>query len=205
MAKTASAAALEQNAFLCAVGHICLQWALLEQTILFIIGAIENLPIQKAYKMFASLDIQPRLNMAIQLAEDAQLPYGRFIKPLKDIRAELQKGGAKIADRRNLFVHGVHKFGTQHGEYVLTMTRWKGDRQSQTVTLVDAAQLAHEIALQAQKADRVFCDYGAWKFGVQHQEGPRDKIAKTKAELRLIRREQFKRGISLVLASLKPV
>jgi hypothetical protein len=194
----------DQNAFLSAIGHICLQWALLEQSILYIIGAIENLPMQKAYAMVAGMDIQPRLNLAIELAQQAGLPHLRFIKPLQNIRKELQRSGSGLADRRNMFVHGAHKFGENEGEYILKMSRWKGDKQSTTVTLLDAAQLANEIALQAQKAHSIFDDYGLWKFGAQNQTNSSEHIAYTKAVLRLIRREQIKRALKLLFANLKP-
>jgi hypothetical protein len=195
----------EQNAFLAAIGHICLQWALLEQSLLFIIGTIENVPIPKAYKMFAHLDMKPRLNMAILLAQEAKLPHARFIRPLQDIRKALDKDGACLADRRNMFVHGSHQFGQNRGEYILTMSRWKGDKQNQTVTLLDAAQLIHEIILQVQKAQSVFQDYGVWKFGPEYQNDAGEQIAQTKARIRLIRAEQVKRAIKLLLANLRPI
>lgn len=191
----------EQNAFLAAIGHICLQWALLEQMILFVIGAVENLAMQKAYKMFAGLDMNPRINMAIHLAQEAGLPHNRFVKPLIDVRKALNSG---LTDRRNMFVHGVHKFGTEQGEYVLTMTRWKGDKQSQTVTLLDAVKLAHEIALQAQKAGGIFDDYGVWKFSMEGDQKGREKIAEIETRLRSIRAKNLKRGFKLILGNLKP-
>src|SRR4051794_1451847 len=88
----------QQNVFLSAIGHICLQWALLEQSVLFVIGAIEDLPMQKAYVMFAGMDMKPRLNLAIELAMQARLPHARLIKPLMDIRKQLNRDGAGLAD-----------------------------------------------------------------------------------------------------------
>ena len=103
-----------------------------------------------------------------------------------------------------MFVHGAHKFGNQQGEYVLTMSRWKGDKQSQVVTLIDAAQLAQQIALQAQKAESVFDDYGLWKFGIKNQQNGGEQVAQTKAFLRLVRAQQIKRAVKLLLTNLKP-
>lgn len=194
-------AAAEQNAFLCTIGHICLQWALLEQTILFIIGAIENVPIQKAFVMFAGLDMLPRLTMAINLAQEAKLPHLRFIKPLQDIRKEIREG---LSDRRNLFVHGSHQLTEQQGEYVLVMSRWKGDKQRQTVSLLDGAKLSQDIAVLAQKANAIFCDYGLWKFGTKQDGNADQKIAQIKTSLRFIRAQQIKRAVKLILTNLKP-
>jgi hypothetical protein len=194
----------EQNAFLSGIGHICLQWALLEQSVLYFIAQLEGIPLQKAYVIFAHLDMKPRLNMLILLAQDAKLPHNRFVKPLTELRRELDKDGAKLADRRNMFVHGAHKVGKERGEYVLTMSRWKGDKQSQTVTLGDAAQLALELCVQAQKLNSIVEDYGFWKFGVGQQQNSRQQVAEAKAALRIVRTHQIKRAIKLLLANLKP-
>lgn len=196
---------MEQTAFLAAIGHICLYWALLEQTILFVISAIENVPVKKAYVVFAHLDMKARINMAILLAQDAGLPHQRFIRPLMDIRKQLDKDGSKLADRRNMFVHGAHKMGQSDGEYVLTMSRWKGDKREHTVTLVDASQLALELWVQAQKADAIYCDYGVWKFGSDPKEHGDEQIAKAKATLRLIRAYNIKRALKLLFANFKPL
>lgn len=193
----------DQNAFLAAIGHICLQWSRLEHSLLILIGTIENMPAEKAYLAFAGLDMIPRVNMAITLAQENKLPR-RMIGDLKGIRRELQKDGSNLANRRNMFVHGVHKFGDAAGEYVLTMSRWRGDKRDQTVTLIDAGQLAHEIALQAQIADSIFRNYGIWKFGVPDQGNGSQHIARTKAALRLIRAHQVKRAVKLLLSNLKP-
>jgi len=49
------------NSFLAGIGHICLQWALLEQTLLGIIAAAENMPLEKTYTRFGTTDMMPAL------------------------------------------------------------------------------------------------------------------------------------------------
>ena len=191
------------NSFLAGIGHICLQWALLEQTVLFVIASAETLPIDKVYPRYCGLDMLPRLNMAIGLTREAKWPV-RLTRPLVEIRTALQRGGGGIADRRNLFVHGVHKLTDVPGEYELTMARWGPDKRDQTVTVVDAAELANRIAQLVQKAEGVFRDYGIWKFGSEHQADRGEPIAHRVATARIIRAHNIKRALKLLFTNLKP-
>lgn len=193
----------DQTSFLASIGHICLQWALLEQTILFIIGAAENLPIEKVYPRYGSLDMLPRLNMAINLTREAKWPV-RLTNPLVEIRKALQRDGDKIAERRNLFVHGVHKPTEVPGEFELTMARWSADKRNQIVTVVDGVELANSIAQLAQKADGIFRGYGVWQFGPEYETDRSEQVAQAKAMARFIRAHNIKRAFKLLLANLKP-
>lgn len=192
----------DQNSFLAGIGHICLQWALLEQTLLAIIAAAEDTSFDKVYTRFGNLDMQPRLNMAIKLAREARWP-NRLIKPLENIRKAIQSG-EKLGERRNLFVHGVHKDTDTPGEVSLTMARWSPDKRQQIVTLLDAVQLANRLAQLAQEADAVFGEYGVWKFGAKRERDGNEHIAQTKATARFIRAQNVKRAIKLLLTNLKP-
>lgn len=200
---TTTASIIQQNAFLSGIGHVCLQWALLEQTLLAIIGAAEDLPFDKVYTRFGSLDMQPRLNMAIKLAREDKWPP-RLIKTLVEIRKALQKDGGGLAERRNLFVHGVHKDTGVPGEVSLTMARWVPDKREQIVTMHDAFDLATRLTHLVHKAESVFRGYGVWKFGAKYQADRSEQIAETKATARFIRAKQIKRGFKLILANLKP-
>jgi len=192
------------GAFLSGIGNVCVQWALLEGTLLHIIGCIEDMPIEKAYMVFAGLDMGQRMSMALRLARHAKLPHNRFIKPLMDVQSALQ-GRSGLGDKRNMYVHGAHEPGLQEGEFVLTMSRWKGDRRRTIVTLLDVAEVGYQLALQAQKAEAVFRDYGVWKFGPEYEHETDKKIAVTKTLIRQIRAYNRKRAIKLFLANLKPV
>lgn len=190
----------DMNSFLASVGHVCLQWSLLEHTILFIIGMGEEMPAEKACNRFAGLDMLPRLGMAISLAEEAKWPQ-RYTKRLRNIRKAIQSG---LNDQRNLFVHGVHEATGVEGEFQLTMSRWKGDRRCQIVTILEASELAHQLSLLAQEAQSIFSDYGVWKFGAERYHDVFQQPAQTKAALRLIRRQNIKRGFKLIFTNLKP-
>jgi hypothetical protein len=191
------------NAFLAGIGHICLQWALLEQTILAVIAAAENLPFEKVYTRYGSLDMRQRLNMAIKLAHEDKWPV-RLTKPLQAIRKEIQNDGERLAEKRNMFVHGAHEATDTAGEFALTMSRWAPDKRRQIVTLVDAAQLTARIAELVQQADAVFRNYGAWKFGTP-SEATTNALVANRAEIsKLPRRQNFKRGLKLILESIYP-
>ena len=143
-----------------------------------------------------------RVNMAISLTREAKWPQ-RLIKPLTEIRAQLQQGGGGLADRRNLFVHGVHEPTGVSGEYSLTMTRWGRDKRKTVVTALDVGQLTLSIVQLVQKAEGVFIGYGVWKFGPEYEQDRSQQIAQTKATIRLIRAQQIKRAIKLFWTNLK--
>lgn len=125
------------NSFLAGIGHICLQWALLEQMLLGIIAAAENMPLEKTYSRYGRLDMLDRVKMAIKLSVEAKWP-GRFIGRLRAIQRSLQKGGDRLAEKRNMFVHGVHSTTGTPGEYELTMVRWPATNRKTVVTIEDA-------------------------------------------------------------------
>ncbi len=169
-------------------------------SLLAIIAAAEHIRLEKAYTRYGGQDMLPRLNMAINLTKEAKWPR-RLIKRLEAIRAALQGG---LADRRNLFVHGVHAAGNAPGEVRLTMVRWKGKKRHQYVTLVDALDLANKLAILAQEIHSIDRDYGVWKFGSHYEEDRGEQIRQTKAATRFIRAHNVKRAIKLLLANLKP-
>jgi hypothetical protein len=193
----------DRNSFLAGIGHVCLQWALLEQTILAIIASAENMPLEKTYPRFGTLDMMPRLNMAIKLAHEASWPV-RLTKPLAEIRKAVQREGEGLADRRNLFVHGVHAETDVAGEFELTMVRWAPEKRRQVVTIVDAVDLATRLHLLVKKAEAVFDGYGVWKFGTKRDASSDGQIATSLTRLRLVRAYNIKRALKLLFANLKP-
>jgi hypothetical protein len=123
-----------------AIGEVCVQWARLEMCLLALLCQIEPMELEKAYTVFGGLDIQPRINMALNLAIQNKLPSA-YVKRVKAVRSKLQNG---LLDRRNQVVHGAH-----HGEIgfesTLTMVRWKGERQNKKVSAKEISTLAAEI------------------------------------------------------------
>lgn len=185
--------------FLAGIGHICLQWALIEQTLLAIIAAAESISLDKTYTRYGGTDMKARLNMAIRLAEEAKWP-----PPLLGRLRSLRKGVQKHIEERNLFVHGAHKGQVAPGEFELTMARWTANDRSHIRTCDDAARLVFTLAEFVEQADSIFGNYAVWKFGSQGQTNRSDKITNAKSSSRLIRRRNIKRALKLLWANLKP-
>jgi hypothetical protein len=190
----------DQLAFLAGIGHVCLQWALIEQTLLGIISAAEHMPLEKTYTRYGSTGMIPRLTLAINLAQEAKWA-SPLVKRLREVRKTIQKG---LDERRNLFVHGAHKGEIAPGQFELTMARWSPNNRSQIVTVEDVAELVSRLSELAQELERIYRDYGTWKFGPGANEDSRQHVPETKPIARLIRARQIKRAIRLLLANLKP-
>lgn len=145
------------------IGGVCVQWALLEHLVLGMIATNEGMPLDRAYLMFGSLDMKPRLDMAILLARDAKAPEP-MVKRIIAVRTALKD--EKLADRRNQAVHGVHKEAARPDAIQLTMPRWAGDRRTQTVTALDMYDLAGRLAELQNEIWLVGEDIHAWKVRV---------------------------------------
>lgn len=154
------------------IGHACLQWARLEMGILGVIYTIEDMPAAKGELIFGGLDMLPRINMAIKLAEYAKIPMP-LQKRLKAIRKELQE---HLNERRNQVVHGAHK-NMGNGETVLTMVRWRGDKREKVITPADLYQLGAEICDLGSECWAIMEDLGTWKFGPHRKENLDDALA----------------------------
>jgi len=137
------------------------------------------MPLEKTYTRFGTTDMMPRIRMAIRLTEEANWPP-HLRNRLKAIRTAIQKENGGLAERRNLFVHGVHESIRQNGEVTLTMARWPSANREQVVTLLDAATLAHRLSELAQESQSIFSDYGVWKFGPGHEVERHEHIAQAK-------------------------
>jgi hypothetical protein len=192
----------DQNSFLAGIGHICLQWANIEQLLLGILAAVDGIPLAKAYTRYGGTDMMPRLNLAVALTEEAKWPR-HLTQKLRDIRKEIQRNNG-LADRRNMFVHGAHERTEVDGEYALTMSRWKGDKQRQIVTIVDAAELANRLSQLAQDTNAVHVGYGNWKFGLKNQTYSDEDVSRGKTIARGVRAHNIKRAVKLLFANLKP-
>lgn len=92
----------DQAAIMVCIGYICVQWALLETTILHIAGYIEQMVPDEAYIVFGGLDIRPRLGMAINLSRFHGYPTS-LTNQLSNLRKEMT--ASDIANRRNTAVH----------------------------------------------------------------------------------------------------
>lgn len=165
----------DQTKFLALIGHVCLQWALLEHAILAILAASENIPLEKAYAYFSGMDMLPRLGTAIALTEAAKWPKPLQAK-LKAIRKALQKDGENLQWRRNQAIHGVHKQSGAPASFSLTMPRERGPQREMDVSVDDLHKLVLRLGELVAEAWDVFDKYGEWKFDPcrqQHVHEPR--------------------------------
>ncbi|HTN15575.1 MAG TPA: hypothetical protein VL094_12305 [Sphingomonadaceae bacterium] len=155
-----------------AIGHVCLQWARLEMALLAVIYTIEGVPMEKGELIYGGLDIIPRVNMAVRLAE-----YHRLPQPLKkrliNARKQLQND---LSERRNQIVHGAHR-DADDDTTTLTMVRWRGEKRDKTFTALDVHTVGTEIFELANDLWLWIDDYGKWKFpGHGHENSFRDLI-----------------------------
>ena len=148
---------------LAAIGHVCLQWSLLEMTILGVLSQLQLVPHDEAAILFGELDILPRFNRAIALAEHHKTPA--LVKSkLRETRSALQ-GRTGLMARRNQAVHGAHADADSLDAVQLTMVRWSGDRRIQKVSLEDLIALTEEIHSEQRRTYSVFESIAKWQAG----------------------------------------
>lgn len=150
------------------IGGVCVQWALLELTLAHIIWAFLNMDEDTGAIVTGGLDMLPRVNMAINLAEHKRAPLPAR-KSLRSIRKAVQD---TQLDRRNQAVHGAHRIADEGDGTILKMLRWPKEKRHQKVTGIDLYNLSVEIHRQVELADRIYEDIGVWLYGPKH--GPED-------------------------------
>lgn len=149
------------------IGHVCLQWALLEHTILTLLAAIENIHIDEAALLLAGLDMRQRLCKSIDLAEYRKI-QPHLIKRLRGLRTGIDK--QKLVERRNRAVHGVQKKSERPRHFVFSMPRLKGLARDAHWTVADVYLLSMEIQAAGAEVTSIFQDFGTWKFGEHRAE-----------------------------------
>lgn len=144
-----------------AIGYVCVQWSILEHVLLHAIFALTDMPHEQGEIAFGGMDIQPRVNAALNLARFQKAP--RMIQSgLLEIRKAIQGG---LSDSRNLVVHGVHSDGSTPDAVRLHMSRWGGDKKETELTAPEIHQIGLDIRQQVAAAWDVFIAIGDWKFG----------------------------------------
>ena len=131
MAVQLSPGVSEEAAIMACIGHVCVQWALLENNIIAVLCACQNIPTDEAAILFGSLDMKPRLNMAINLARYHKWPRN-LVTNLENLRKAIDK--AKLIDRRNMIVHGVHRQHEAEQTVTLYTPRRSGSAQYENWT-----------------------------------------------------------------------
>lgn len=172
------------------IGNICIQWALLENNLMAILAACQDIPFDEAALLFGSLDMKPRLNMAILLSRHHKWPPP-LIKRLEGLRTNIDK--AKMIDRRNLAVHGVHSMSDLPQTFRLYTPRRKGSAQREEWSILDAYKLGQEAQAAALEAYDIFAEYGRRKFG-QHPTEDFGSDLMTAPALRRSRLKQYLRA-----------
>lgn len=166
----------DQSAIMACIGHVCIQWALLENNILAVLCTCQNVSTEEAAILFGGLDMKPRLGMAINLATHHKW-HPSLIKRLRSLRTAIDK--AKLVDRRNIIVHGVHKASDKAQTFTLYSPRRNGSAQHEDWTILEAHALGVEIHAAGLEAWAIFEDYGKWKFGDHPPENSQSQIVTT--------------------------
>ena len=150
-----------------AIGHVCVQWALLENNLLAILATCQTIPLEEAAIIFGSLDMKPRLNHAILLTR-----HHRWPRPLQTRIEALRKNidKSKLVDRRNLIVHGVHSASDLPHSVNLYTPRRKGTAQNETWSVMDAYRIGEEVKAAALEAWDIYAEIGRIKFGEDFDE-----------------------------------
>jgi len=149
-----------QIVFLSSIGHVCLQWSLLELTLLALLSNMEDMDIEKGEVIFGGLDIKPRVNMAISLGTRHKLPPP-LLAELRAIRKVIQ---VDLMDRRNQAVHGAHGESELLGTYQLRMSRWPAPKKLQPVSYESMIALSEEIHRVQQRVYAVLTDMVDWRI-----------------------------------------
>lgn len=172
-------------AFMAAIGHVCIQWALLENNILAVLCACQAVEWDEAALLFGSLDMKPRLNMAVLLAKHHKWPTP-LIKRLESLRSNIDK--SKLVDRRNLIVHGVHSDSSLPQSFNLYTPRRKGSAQRETWSVMDAYRVGQEAQAAALEVYDIFAEYGRRKLGCDPAKDINSQLMTAPA----LRRARFK-------------
>ncbi len=150
------------TAFLAAIGHVCLQWSLLELVALSILYALKEVDDVEGDLLFGHLDLLPRINMAVALLDHQRAP-GELIARLKAIKDQLGDKG-KVKERRNQAVHGAHAATDFLGTFNMRMSRWRGPKKVSAVSVEDLITLTNEIYALRLEAYRIMEALWAWKM-----------------------------------------
>ena len=151
----------DEAAIMLCAGHICLQWSLFEGTLMEILAACQGTCTDETAILFGSLDMKPRLNMAINLASFHKWP-SPMQKRLRDLRKAVDK--STLIDRRNMIVHGVPSQSTVPSKTVHLYTpRRSGPAQREDWSVIEAQYLGEEIRLASSAARGILNEFVAWE------------------------------------------
>lgn len=170
----------DQSAVMATIGHVCIQWALLENNLLAILASAQNITIDEAAILFGGLDMKPRLNMAILLASHHKW-HPRLQKRLDALRKAIDK--MNLVNDRNMMIHGVHSTSPLPQHFNFYTPRRKGSAQHETWTILKAHRLGTDIASAANEAYSIFMDYGVWKFGEHRPENHSSQLVATQTTI----------------------
>lgn len=124
------------------VGNICTQWAWIEYQFALVIWSVLSLDEATGKIVSGGLDMLPRANMAINLANHLNAPR-KLTSDLTAARAAIQKD---LSGRRNRAVHGVTFTSPNHpGSHLVEVHRGEGGRERNPLTDDDLKALGAEL------------------------------------------------------------
>lgn len=151
----------DKVAIMACVGHVCIQWSLLENNILRFLAVLEGVKFDHAAIMFGGMDMKPRLGTAINLAQFHKIHHP-LQRRLVNLRKRMEKDN--LQDRRNLVVHGVHEGSERPHSFKLYMPRLKGDQKNAEISVSDVILLGLEIKAAGDEISSIMLDYVDWKM-----------------------------------------
>jgi hypothetical protein len=147
------------------LGHISIQWALLEAILAHAIWALLILDYETGAIVTGGTDMLPRVNMAILLARHKKAPQSA-IRKLESVRSALQND---LLDRRNQAIHGIHADAADADKVKLVMLRWKHPKREQERSIADLDQISQDIRA-CQKDAEIALDI-IWKWQLRPSPG----------------------------------
>jgi hypothetical protein len=132
----------KQN-FLLQTGYVCHQWSYLEYLFSKAIWHLLSLDKEMGMIVTGGMDILPRANMAITLANHKKADRA-LVDALKEARKSIQ---SRLQDDRNRVVHGVYSSHTTNpnAPVMIETHRGKGDRTRKPITAAEVHAIGKQI------------------------------------------------------------
>ncbi|WP_125925562.1 hypothetical protein [Halomonas aestuarii] len=131
------------------IGYVCFQYSYLDYLVSNIIWGVLNIDKEAGKIVTGSLDIRPRLDMAVELLKhyDTHHELKEFVNTMKN-RIEGKNG---IINKRNIVVHGV--FSSREGDPKVLVESHRSKRHRERAEMtVDEIRELHDRLCEESKS-----------------------------------------------------
>jgi len=125
------------------IGHMSFQYSYLDYLISNIVWSSLELKKDVGVIITGSLDIYPKLDMAISLLEELD-NYPNLLSSLKSLKNRMQKTNSFVT-KRNLYIHGVFSSRDKDSIVMIESHRNKKNRKKKPIEQTDIQQTLNEI------------------------------------------------------------